>query len=98
MKLVTLVTESRGTEPDRPLKAGNEDFGYRFLRSYRVLYLVATYLLQDRQEAQQVIQSCFFTAIRQLQICEDDQVFRDTLLRVLIEEARLVRCRRRIGP
>ena len=62
-------------------------FADRFLRSYRLLHLIACRVLGNEERAPTPIQNCWRTASRNPPHFEYEGAFRAWLVRVLIEEA-----------
>ena len=72
------------------MKGEQEDpgiFGERFLRSYRLLNLIACRLLGDEDRALVAILNCWQTASRNPTNFANEGAFRSWLVRVLIDEA-----------
>lgn len=62
-------------------------FTERFLRSYRLIRLIAIRVLGDEERAQVAIENCRRTASRNPPHFEHEGAFRAWLVRVLIDEA-----------
>ena len=62
-------------------------FSQRFLRSHRILYLIASRVLSNTEDEHLAVQNCWRTASRNPPRFEHEGAFRSWLVRVLIDEA-----------
>lgn len=79
------------TEMFAAVQQDRTEFEARFWRSYRLLRYIASRILREPKEVDQAIENCWRTASRHPQQFEHEGEFRSWLLRVLIDEALLLR-------
>ena len=73
------------------LKEERDVFDARFWRCYRMLRLIASRVLDDRERVEKAVENCWHTASRQCPRFEYEGEFRSWLLRMLIDEALLLK-------
>ena len=79
------------TEMFAAVQQDGTEFESRFWRSDRLLRYIASRILREPKEVDQAIEDCWRTASRHPQQFEHEGEFRSWLLRVLIDEALLLR-------
>jgi RNA polymerase sigma-70 factor (ECF subfamily) len=65
-------------------------FDTQFSQSRGLLYFIANRVLDDSEEAEEAVQNCLLTAIRNPLKFESEGAFRSWLVRILIDEALLI--------
>jgi RNA polymerase sigma-70 factor, ECF subfamily len=65
-------------------------FDTQFSQSRGLLYFIAHRVLDDSEEAEEAVQNCLLTAIRNPLMFESEGAFRSWLVRILIDEALLI--------
>ena len=88
------MSESPSEDEGVTLSGSQENlkaFEVLFSRYRRVLSFVAYHVLGDRKDAQDAVENCFFTVSSQAPSFEDEGAFRSWLVRVLIDQALLIR-------
>ena len=73
------------------LEEGAAIFATRFRRCRRLLYFIATRVLGAEERADDAVENCFITASRRTRRFGSEGAFRCWLLRVLIDEAFILR-------
>jgi DNA-directed RNA polymerase specialized sigma24 family protein len=66
-------------------------FDVRFWRAYRLLHFIACRILEDQEQAKKAVENCWHSASRRVLHFEYEGAFRSWLVRVLIDEALLLR-------
>jgi DNA-directed RNA polymerase specialized sigma24 family protein len=66
-------------------------FESRFWRSHRLLHLIACRILDDQEKAKSAVQNCWRSASVRAPQFEYEGAFRSWLVRILIDEALLLR-------
>ena len=91
---VNFMSESPSEDEGVTLSGSQENlkaFEVLFSRHRRVLSFVAYHVLGDRNDAQDALENCLLTASSQAPSFEDEGAFRSWLVRVLIDQALLIR-------
>lgn len=68
-------------------------FGQQFSRCRKLLYFIARRILNCAEEAETAVRNCRRTASRNLQNFQSEGAFKSWLVRILIDEATLLRSR-----
>jgi DNA-directed RNA polymerase specialized sigma24 family protein len=84
-------------DPGPSLKPDGEDietaFSQQFSRCRELLYFIALRILNCAEEAEVAVRNCRLTASRNLQRFQSEGAFKSWLVRILIDEATLLRSR-----
>jgi DNA-directed RNA polymerase specialized sigma24 family protein len=91
------IKQIRIPDPGPRLKPDGEDnesaFSQQFSRCRELLYFIALRILNCAEEAEAAVRNCRLTASRNLQRFQSEGAFKSWLVRILIDEATLLRSR-----